>query len=64
MGDWERLEMRFEDGMPTDLYLNAHSFGAFYTYGPGIFTFVRGKSYVLNNQANIILYFAKHTGLG
>ena len=51
--------MRFEDGMPTDLYLNAHSFGAFYTYGPGIFTFVRGKSYVLNNQANFILYFVK-----
>ena len=42
--------MRFENGLPTDLYLNAHTFGAFYTFTAGIFTFVRGKSYTLNNQ--------------
>ena len=41
VGDWERLEMRFENGLPTDLYLNAHSFGAFYTFTAGVFTFVR-----------------------
>ena len=25
VGDWERMEMRFVDGQPTDLYLNAHT---------------------------------------
>ena len=25
VGDWERLEMRFRKGRPTDMYLNAHT---------------------------------------
>ena len=50
VGDWERLEMRFENGLPAELYLNAHSFGAFYTFAAGVFTFARGKRYTLNNQ--------------
>ena len=48
--------MRFENGLPTDLYLNAHTFGAFYTFTAGMFTFVRGKSYTLNNQTAAVIY--------
>ncbi len=32
MSDWEGVQIRFRDGVPTDMELSAHSFGAWYTY--------------------------------
>ena len=64
LGGDPMIELRPQDGKPTDLYLNAHNFGAFYKYqeiktktgNESKFTFNCGKKFSHNDQEMHVPY--------
>ncbi|XP_042232038.1 uncharacterized protein LOC121872958 isoform X2 [Homarus americanus] len=40
VGDWEHVSIQFKGSTPTQMYVSAHTFGAYYTYIPHLHEFL------------------------